>query len=80
MTVTLRSTTIELSPSPGNVDEKNSDYATYSGVFTMPEATDLAQNMGNLTFTATYQGGSETKTGGRVTVAQNGADRGAGAG
>ena len=36
----------------------------------MPEATDLAQNMGNLTFTATYQGGSETKTGGRVTVAR----------
>ena len=70
VTVTLRSTTVQLSPAPGNVDEKNSDFATYTGVLTMPAATDLAQNMGNLTFTATYQGGSETKTGGRITVAR----------
>ena len=70
VTVTLRSTTVQLAPSPGNVDEKNSDYATYTGVLTMPAATDLAQNMGNLTFTASYQGGSETKTGGRITVAR----------
>lgn len=70
VTATLRSTTIELTPSSGNVDEKNSDYITYTGILTMPAATDLAQNMGNLTFAATYNGSSETKTGGRITVAR----------
>lgn len=48
--------------------EEYSDFTTYSGSLTMPAAKTKAQNLGNIKFTGTHNGVSESFSGGAVTV------------
>lgn len=48
--------------------EGDSQYVRYVGTFTVPAATASAQNLGAVSVKATYEGASESATGGTVTV------------
>ena len=65
---TFHGKTIRLKKSDANVDEANTNFATYSGMFTVPAGKDAPQNLGSIRFTATFQSCSESKTGSTVTV------------
>lgn len=60
--------------SPGNDDSgsskdlNESDYVTYSGIFTLPETTPDVQNLGKITVTAMWGGAKKSMQGGAVKV------------
>lgn len=65
---TFNKQTITLSPQPDVNGEQGSDYQTYLGSYKLPKATTAAQNLGSIVISASFNGLSETKTGGTVTV------------
>lgn len=72
VTATLGGKTITLKVSPPTRDEDQledlTDFETYTGNYQLPAAGTSDKNLGKVTFTATYQGLKETKTGGSITV------------
>ena len=53
----------------GNDSAKESDYANYSGEYTLPAgALNKTQNLGTIVFYGSYKGMSESKTGGSIKV------------
>lgn len=51
-------------------DEKDSSYCRFVGTFTMPEGASSAQSLGNIKFTASAEGFTESATGASVKVAE----------
>ncbi|NBI79575.1 hypothetical protein D3Z39_11990 [Anaerotruncus colihominis] len=70
VTASVGGQTIQLSETKDDTDgaERDSGYRLYVGVFTAPSASATATSMGNITFTATVQGETQTMQGASVTV------------
>ena len=69
VTATIGSQTITLSHASSEDDEyRDTAYARFSGVFTVPDATTAVQNLGALTVTGTWNGITKTKTGATICV------------
>lgn len=70
VTASVGGQTIQLTETEDDTDEaeRDSGYRLYVGVFTAPSASATATSMGNITFTATAQGETQTMQGASVTV------------
>lgn len=70
VTATFNGQTIALKAEENQGDEelRGSTYQRYSGSFTAPAAGKTAQSLGAVSFTANYDGNTETMTGASVTV------------
>ncbi len=62
---TLNGKTITLQLTEG---EQDSDFSTYSGGITLPSGESKDKNLGNIKFTGTHSGVTESFTGGSITV------------
>ncbi len=69
VTATLNDTELTLSEDP-IYDElgQRTEYSNYNGMFVMPIVYDEDKNIGNVSFKAVSEYGTETKTGGKVTI------------
>lgn len=69
VTATLDGEKITLTPAPADdYYDHTSNYQRYTGTFTLPTAADSSVSLGNIVFSASCYGKSETIVGGAVTV------------
>ncbi len=71
ITAKIGNTTVKLEEKKGeDVSDEiiSSQYVTFEGSFKAPVATESVQNLGNITFTASWQGYSENMTGATVKI------------
>lgn len=67
-TIGGRTVTLGLDNSEDDNTDKDSYYVKYSGTYTTPAATGSVQNLGSITFTATWESNKETAAGAAIKV------------
>lgn len=68
VTATLNNQSITLTPTENKDD---SSYTTYTGSFTTPKETSTIQNLGKISFKATFNGQTQTRSGSTVKVSKS---------